>query len=44
LGKKEKEINTIFYTIGYSLKELEELTILFWENRKHNPTIEMAEA
>jgi hypothetical protein len=26
------------------LKEMQELTVLFWENRMYNPTIKMAEA
>jgi hypothetical protein len=30
--------------MGYDLKEIQELTVLFWENRIHNPTIKMAEA
>ena len=42
--KKEKKVNTIFYLMGYDLKEMQELTVLFWENRMYNPTIKMAEA
>tara|TARA_R100000742_G_C4203372_1_gene31823 strand:+ start:222 stop:368 length:147 start_codon:yes stop_codon:yes gene_type:complete len=44
IDKEKKEIVDILYIIGYSIKELEEMTILFWENRKQNPRIEMAEA
>ena len=44
IRKEEEKINTIFYLMGYDLKEIQELTVLFWENRIHNPTIKMAEA
>ena len=44
IRKEEEKINTIFYLMGYDLKEMQELTVLFWENRMYNPTIKMAEA
>ena len=44
IRKRGIRINLERGQLGYSLKELEQLTILFWENRKQNPTIEMAEA
>jgi|TARA_R110002012_G_scaffold192430_2_gene360081 hypothetical protein len=49
IQKKEK-VNTvivgdsIFFLLGYNLKEIEEMTIIFWQNRMYNPTIKMAEA
>ena len=35
---------TLLFTGKFTLEELEELTLFFWENRNMNPYILMAEA